>query len=266
MNILTQRNKAIVADKKFVADTMRFPAYEREAFSSEPRFIPASNHSYHVNPQAVNSHRAVIMCAGDLMCEPRMSKAVSMGGKFFFEQCFAPVRPVLQSADFAIANLETMVDEDEPYAFELHHVDGRYHCNAPVAYLDALRYAGFDGVVQANNHISDGGADGLVSTIQHLDEKGLLHTGAFADEKQPRFMLVSVNGIKIAFLSYTEHVNANIDRKYFSDYGQLVMINRYDKDKLSSDIHAARAAGAEFIACYIHFRCKEYSHDVMNRG
>lgn len=208
---------------------------------------------------------ARIMCAGDLMCEPRMSMAAFHNNKWFFEQCFSYVRNVFKEADFAIANLETMVCQNAPYAIDKHKVNGRYHCNAPVEYLDAVRYAGFDALAMANNHTADTGAEGLLETLEHVDERGLMHTGAFADKNEQRYILADINGIKVAFFSYTEHINRDIDKEYFTEEGCEVMVNRYSLEKLKKDIADAKENGAEFTICYIHFLSKEYTHEVTKR-
>lgn len=211
------------------------------------------------------SGEARIMCAGDLMCEPAMSKTAFHNGKWFFEMCFAYVRGVFAKSDFAIANLETTVCTNAPYAIDKHKINGRYHCNAPAEFLDALRYAGLDAVAMANNHTADTGADGLLETLQHVDERGLMHTGAFADSSQRRYILADINGIKVAFFSYTEHINRNIDKEYFTEEGCEIMLNRYSLEKLEKDIADARKNGAEFLICYIHFLSKEYTHEVTKR-
>lgn len=214
-------------------------------------------------------NRAVILCAGDLMCEPAMSEAAYFGGEYDFKPCFKYAVPMLRSGDLALANLETMVSERIPYAHEKHvvkhHTGDRYHCNAPVSYLDALQYAGFDGFAMANNHCADGGYDGLIDTINNVDQHGFMRTGAFKSKEEPRFLLVEVNGIRLGILSYTEHINRNLDTELFTEEGCNVMLNRFSEEKLKQDVQAARAAGAEFILCYMHVLGQEYSHAVWQR-
>lgn len=208
---------------------------------------------------------ARIMCAGDLMCEPAMSRAAFHNDKWFFEQCFSHVRRVFEKSDLAIGNLETMVCTNAPYAIDKHLINGRYHCNAPVEFLDAVRYAGLDALMMANNHTADTGPEGLLETMDHIDGRGMMHTGAFADKGQRRYLLVDINGIRVAVFSYTEHINRNIDKEYFTEEGCEVMLNRYSLERLQRDIASAREDGAEFLLCYIHFLSKEYTHEVTKR-
>ncbi len=210
-----------------------------------------------------NIYSARIMCVGDMMCEPVMSRAVFFNDTFFFESCFAKVRKVFETSDFTIANLETVVDPDFPYAIDKHKLEDRYHCNAPTEYLDAIRYAGIDAVTMANNHTADCGVQGINNTIVNLEKHGLLHTGAFLSPEEKRYLIVNINGIKVAFFSYTQHINSNLDKKCFTEEGREVMLNLYSKDKLLEDLRNAKDDGAEFSIVYIHFWCKDYTHEVQ---
>ena len=214
-----------------------------------------------------SSGTALIACGGDLMCEPVMSESVYAGGEYFFNPMFKKIAPFLKQADFAIANLETIVSERFPYAHQMHvlnHLSGmRYHCNAPLQYLDALRFAGFDGFGLANNHNADCGYEGIVDTINNLDNASFMHTGMFRNDKESRVLHVEINGIHIAVLSYTEHVNHNMDEVILTPLGREVMLNFLSEERIRADVKQAREEGAEFIICYIHLHGIEYSHRVL---
>lgn len=247
---------------KYQAGKIIFPIYERIPEKMESRYQYNNAEHCYTRKVAKKHNEAVIMCAGDLMCEPKMSQAMMCNGKYFFEHGFEKVRKVFQASDFAIANLETTVTPNVPYAHETHRLEGRYHCNAPVEYLDGLRYAGFDAFAQANNHNADAGVDGIIETVENVEQKDFMHTGLFTGEEDKRFLLVDINNIKVAFLSYTEHVNRDLDKRILNEVGQRVLVNRYSPEKLKKDVRDAKNEGAEFVICYIHFSCKEYSHEV----
>lgn len=216
------------------------------------------------------NNEAVIMCAGDLMCEPLLSESAYCEGHYDFKPMFKRVRDIFLSSDLAIANLETLVTESVPYAHEMHvikHSTGpRYHCNAPLAYFDALRFAGFDAFVLANNHVADGGYDGLMDTIDNLDRRGFMRTGSFRHGDDPRALIVDVNGIRVGLVAYTEHINRKLDQETFTAEGCETLLNHFSEDKLKADIAYARGQGAEFLIGYIHFLGKDYSHDVVEKN
>lgn len=248
--------------KKYEAGKIIFPIYDREPVTYGGRYIYDEKEKLYKSKKQNGENKAVIMCAGDLMCEPAMSKAMMVNQKYYFEQGFKQVKGVFAYSDFAVANLETTVSANVPYAHETHKIEGRYHCNAPIEYLDALKFAGFDALVQANNHNADAGADGLIDTVKNVENKGFMHTGLFTGENDKRYLIADINGIKVAFLSYTEHINRGLDKKILNKLGQEVLVNRYSAEKLEKDIKEAKKDGAEFIMCYIHFNCKEYTHEV----
>ncbi|MCI8455447.1 MAG: leucine-rich repeat protein [Lachnospiraceae bacterium] len=243
-----QKLKWELNERSYKEDSSRF-LREKEAWCSK---------------DSSSEKHAVIMCAGDLMCEPAMSEAVFFKNHYCFESCFKYVKPVLATSDFAIANLETMVCEQAPYAHECHRIDGRYHCNAPTEYLDALRYAGFDAFALANNHNADVGVTGLFETLRHIDAKNFMRTGMFLGREEPRFLLARIHTICLAVFSYTMHINRDLDKTLFTETGRNELLNRYSEEKVLQDITAAKKAGAEFLLCYIHFIGKEYSHEVTD--
>lgn len=245
---------------EFAADAPQFGSFTRYCDDQPSTRYNLEGQCY-VQKRSGLPGKARIMCGGDLMCEPVMSKAVYRNGKFFFESCFSGMRKLFKASDFAIANLETCVDPELPYAMDVHKLPDRYHCNAPVEYLRALRYMGLDAVTMANNHSADCGARGILRTIQNVDRVGLMHTGTFVKQAAPRFLIVDINGIKVVFLSYTQHINSKLDKKCFTRVGRDTMLNLYTKEKLQRDLGCAKKAGAEFSICYIHFNCKEYTHE-----
>ena len=236
---------------------------DRDPAVDAPRFTLGSDGVW---TNGGNTGKATIMCCGDLMCEPDMSEAAYEDGIYNFNYMFSHVRPILQSSDLAIANLETLVSENIPYAHEMHivyhHEKDRYHCNAPLSYLDSLRYAGFDAFAMANNHSMDGAYTGIVDTVNNVDSKQFMRTGLFKNREDPRVIVANVNGIKLGILSYTEHINRNMQNEYLTELGAKTLVNMYSKEKLLEDIDTARAKGAEFILVYVHFRCTDYSTEV----
>ena len=120
-----------------------------------------------------------LIFTGDLMQHmPQVFAARQRDGSFDYTSCFSRLNNYFSSADFVIANLETTLGE-EPYS-------GYPRFRSPEALAGAMRRAGVDVAVLANNHICDRGAEGIRSTLAALDEAGLLHTGAFADSVPPR--------------------------------------------------------------------------------
>lgn len=227
-----------------------------------PRYVKGSD-GYWYNPKAAESGKAVLSCTGDIMCEPGQHRAYKFGDSYFFHPLFKFVRDIFKKSDFVVGNLETTLTDITPYAGVLHKLEGGgYHCNAPACYLDAIRYAGFDALVNANNHNCDSAVMGLMDTLDAMDERHFMHTGTFHPEGDERVLYVKVNGIKLGIISYATYFN-KIETN-FTKLGRDTLLNEYSKQKAEADISEARKHGAEYVIVYIHWG-KEYTHSVGDK-
>lgn len=218
----------------------------------------SKNKYYYNNKKTVNTSK--IMFTGDLMCEQKMYQAYNYGGEFLPYDIFYYVKSIFNEADLVVGNLETMVCESAPYTGEKHKINGKYHCNAPESYLDILKYAGFDLFTMANNHNLDCGVQGIVETLEKVCEKGFLNTGLYSDpHRKDRFILIELNGIKVALLSYSTWFNRNLYRLTEEGKG---LLNIYDKNRVQMDIKNSQMAGAEYVIVCMHWGIDaEYKHE-----
>lgn len=182
---------------------------------------------------------------GDVMAHtPQISRAHRDNG-YDFNDSFRYVAPILERADIVIANLETTLSDSEPYT-------GYPRFRSPVGIADALKNAGTDAVVLANNHSLDYGTDGVMRTIRHLDERNIAHTGVFADSTDYRAnnpLFIERKGMRIALLNYTYGTNG-------ISAGDGIIVNRIDTTAIRDDIR--RAARADCIIAFMHWG-EEYS-------
>ncbi len=227
--------------------------WSREFAEEQPRYVCGED-GYWYDPSAVDSTTALLSCTGDLMCEPRMTNAHRYGNAYFFHPLFQYVRDIFHRSDFCIANLETTLSDASCYAGDYHCVAGKYHCNAPACYLDAVRYAGFDALVTANNHNCDSGVGGLWDTLRAVDEHGLMRTGAFLPTDRERVLLVNICGFRVAILSYGNRYNG-LDETMWTQAGIDTCLNWFSREKCLRDVAFAKEHGAEFILCYQHWGC-----------
>ena len=116
-----------------------------------------------------------ISAVGDVMAHTNQLVAARNNpeGAYNFESVFDDVKPYIENADLALANLETTL------AGESIEYSGYPLFNAPDALADALLYAGFDTIVTANNHSLDTRAEGLRRTAEVIEEKGMDAVGTY---------------------------------------------------------------------------------------
>lgn len=272
---LTAEERAAVL--RYERSYLEIPIFDREPESpshpvAEPRYTQGSDGVWRSSEEG--DGKAVIMLTGDIMCQTRQIEAGWKGDHYDFSESFAYVRSVFEKADFVVGNLEGTTCSHTPFMSEVLKTEGRPNLNYPSTFVEAVRDAGYDMVVNANNHCCDAGVRGVYDTLDHLDEYRLMHTGTFRGPEEPRYTIAEVDGIKIAVLSYAskieldglivieDHVYSGFNEKerHFTDEGVDILLNTYSKERAVRDITAAKAAGAEFVFVFIHWGL-EYTNE-----
>lgn len=224
---------------------------------SEPRYTLKDG--VYTNKSAKNTDDALLMFTGDLMNQTRQQEAAKTeDGTYIYNDSFNMVKSIFSQADFVAGNLESLLSNTSPYMSEEKALGGQPHCNGPSTYLDALKYAGFDALVNSNNHITDNGERGILQTLDLLEQYKFAYTGAFRNKEEQRFIIVDINGIKVALMSYSEKFNGK-DITLNEDIRET-MINRYTKEAVEKDVKEAKVMGAEYIIAYNHWGV-EYTND-----
>lgn len=206
-------------------------------------------------PEPIVSTLAV---CGDIMSHMTQTRDAwdAAAGKYDYSTMISGARAWVEKADYAVANLETTFAGGPNYS-------GYPAFNSPDELADALKEAGFDLMLTANNHSMDRGFKGLVRTLDVLDEKGLAHVGTYrtAQERDAGSGIVTadVGGISVAFLGYTYGTNGIpvAADKTFSvnlfnlDY--MTTLSTPDTEKIKQDLAAARALQTDLICVMIHW-------------
>lgn len=188
---------------------------------------------------------AMLLFAGDAMQhQAQLDEALKAGdGKNYdYSYCFSLIAPTIQEADYAVVNLEVPLGGGPSYS--------GYPCfSAPDSYAEALKEAGFDMMLTANNHCLDRRDKAARRTLTALDRLGVDHIGTYHDRAQ-RDTLVpfirDINGIKVGFLNYTYGTNG-IEPK---DGIEVALI---DREKIAKEIAKTRKAGAEILVVAVHW-------------
>lgn len=111
---------------------------------------------------------------------------------------FAPLQPVLSTADIVFGNCEGVYSDRPAQAPSHKHFNGTKRERG-----DMLGAVPFHVMTCANNHMIDGGYSGLQDTLDLLHEQGIQTTGAGANlEEAIRPAIVERDGIRVAFLGF----------------------------------------------------------------
>lgn len=139
-----------------------------------------------------------IIIAGDCCLRGRTAKLDASQLASLFEE----VKPIIQSADAALVNLETAVIASDLKPI---HKAGPA-LKTDVRILDMIRKVGFTGVTLANNHFADYGQEGVEDSLRLLDEYKLWHVGAGMNAEEAESVgCLQVGGKKIAVINACEH-------------------------------------------------------------
>ena len=202
-----------------------------------------------INPKLIIKSKSkpdtvfTLLFGGDMMGHLQMINSAYNYPKeeYEFDHWFQFVSPYIKSCNWAIANLEVTL-AGKPYT-------GYPQFSSPDAYAVSIKNAGFDALVNANNHSQDRGILGLERTIRILDSIDMIHTGTFKDTTQFNKnypLIVNVAGCKIAILNYTYGTN-----------GLLVthpnMVNMIDSIAMINAIFKAKSLGADLIIPIMHW-------------
>lgn len=201
---------------------------------------------------------ATILSSGDYLIHKMILDSVRTEGGYDFDSIFTNVKDEITAADYAVCNFEFAITETGSFSFYPHF-------KLPPETADALKNAGFDFLVTANNHSGDDREDGIYRTVRILREKGFRTTGTFASPDEKKYAVVEVNGIKVGIVNYTfgtidDQGLKALNGNYALDANASQCINVFQNEKLDllySELEQITADmkkdGAEAYIAYMHW-------------
>lgn len=193
---------------------------------------------------------------GDILLASSVEKLMRREG---FDYPYAKALSYLQEPDLTIGNLENPITtrgvpaEDKQYVFK----------GSPDL-LPSLLEAGFDFVSLANNHTLDQGVEGLLDTMDHLNETGIAHAGAGRnDEEAFKPAVFEVKGMSIAVFGLSRVVPW-VSWKADKDHPGVA--ETYDPSRAVAAIARAREAH-DLVIVYAHWgeELKETPRDIEKK-
>jgi len=207
--------------------------------------LPSSSPAQPRDPHRA-TRRVTIASAGDLLLHIKVNASAAQRG---WAHVLGGLREVLRDDEIAFANLETpLVDDVRDPVTGSPPVLG-----APSSAARGLAEAGLDVLGCANNHAHDQDASGMARTVDALRAANLVAVGADVDpERAFAAEIVEREGVRVAFLSYTERINRPAGRT--EPRATIAWIKQRDP---SDAIRAARAR-ADVVVLAVH-----WSHDFI---
>ncbi len=187
--------------------------------------------------------KITLLFSGDVMQHmPQVDAAWNDSCKcYVYDSTFKEIGTIFRMADISIINLETTL-AGKPYS-------GYPQFTSPDEIVWGLKNAGIDIITTANNHSGDKGKKGVERTLEILDSAGMKHTGTFADSidfEEHNPLMIDINGIRIALLSYTYGTNGIV-------VPQPAMINYIDTANIRRDFGKASELNADITIPFFHW-------------
>ena len=234
------------------------PSTEATEPSTEPVTEPTTQPT---EPPIVKEATATISAVGDILPHMPIVRSYDFGEDgYIFDTIFDEVRPYIESADLAIANLETTLAGAD-------YADGYIaypRFNSPDSIASALQNAGFDLLLTSNNHSYDTGHNGFIRAQQVLQELKMEYLGTKLSAELPDYVVKEINGIRIGMVCYTYEGGQKLtDRKTLNitmtpEDSALITTFRYDDlpafyDHVQQTKAAMEAEGADAMVVFIHW-------------
>ncbi len=195
--------------------------------------------------------RATCVAVGDNLIHDLIYEqaAARSSGGYDFEYAYQNIADIIELKDIAILNQETIISTE-------HNVSSYPQFNSPVELGEEMLDIGFDVFNIATNHSVDCGEKGLISAINFWKSKNAITTGAYLNEADYQTIPLSeVNGIKIAYVGFTEQTNG---LSLPSDTDVILMTSA-DEERLKQRVMAADAI-SDFVIVNAHWGV-EYTHE-----
>jgi poly-gamma-glutamate synthesis protein (capsule biosynthesis protein) len=183
-----------------------------------------------------------VEASGDLLIHsPVWERALELGGgtHYNFAPLFARVERYIRGADLPLCHVETPMTPATPTGYPVF--------NTPPELAEAIHQVGFRVCSTAATHSLDQGQTGIDDTVRYLNGAGVLNTGEFSSAAaRDRPLIITVKGVKVAFLSYTDITNGIPSPHPWS-------VNRASAPLILADARRARAAGARVVIVNLHW-------------
>lgn len=193
--------------------------------------------------QSTGLKSLTVMFAGDVMGHGMQIKSAfdENTGTYSYDSVFSRIAPVFSLADVVIANLEVTL-AGEPYT-------GYPQFSSPDALADALKRAGVTALVTANNHSVDRGKNGIIRTIDVLNQRGIPFAGTYKsrehrDSTYP--LLIEQNGIRLALLNYTYGTNG-------IPVPAPTIVNQIDTAQIRADFEKTKKMSVDEVVAFMHW-------------
>lgn len=211
-----------------------------------------------VEPEVIS--QITVGSTGDILIHPMVLNAFDTGDGHNFTGAFTSIAPYYSDLDLMVANLEVpLVDPADGYAYSANPFA------SPDAVAEALKWAGVDVCLTANNHTYDMGSYGMHRTQDVLSSLGLEYTGTKQSPSDSYILAKEVGGVKLGMICYTyetgggDWYSKSLNYIPISD-DDTEMVNTFNYNDLDTfyadaekQLKEMEAAGCDLSIFYLHW-------------
>ncbi len=205
-----------------------------------------------LNPSEVS----LVMVGDNLLHMPLIKNGEQPDGTYNFDTLYEDMKPYFEEADISVIVQETVLAGPE------FKYSGYPMFNTPQAVGDSIKNAGFDVVLHATNHTLDKGSKGVENTIEYWKKHPEIKVLGIneSQDSQNEVTLYEKNGIKFAFLNYTDSTNG-IPLPKNKDY----LVNTVNEEKIISDLTYAEN-NADFTVVFMHWGVEYHFNESKSQS
>lgn len=211
------------------------------------------------------NEKITLFFVGDVMLDRGVKKEIEKYGGGDFKFPFLKISPFLKEADILVGNLEGPISDKGK------KVGSIYSFRMDPKAIEGLKFAGFDILSLANNHIFDYGREALEDTFLRLRDAGIDYLGGGFNEIEacsPK--IKEIKETKIAFLAFT-----NLGSPFWQAKSNTSGICWLDKENLEKGIKEAKSK-SDLVIVLFHFgneyekkpniEQKDFAHFAIDSG
>lgn len=207
-----------------------------------------------------------LLFVGDIMLSRGVANQIIIHNNDY-DFPFLKIASTTTAADLAFGNLEGPISDGGKNQGSIYS----FRAN-PVA-AKGLKFAGFDILNLANNHIMDWGGAALKNTINTLEQNQIHWIGAGRNETEANSpLIVDIRGVKIALLGFTNLYPKSLEAK-----GNNPGVSHFDVSSIKNQISKIKNANqADIIIISFHWgeeyqtkaneSQKRIAHELINAG
>lgn len=141
----------------------------------------------------------IVLVAGDFCPQHRVAEKFEQGD---YESVLGEVKNVIDQVDYSIVNFECPITKGGENPIE--KCGSNLQCSEEG--IKAVKWAGFDSVTLANNHLLDYGEEGVANTLEACKKYGIDAVGGGMNlQDASQILYKEINGETLAIINCCEH-------------------------------------------------------------